>query len=46
MDAQAPPVFTEQSDVDWVNYGKDNDYPYYLIDLYNKSAKHNAIINR
>ena len=45
MDSQVMPVFTEVRDKDWIAYGKENDYPYYLLDLYNKSAKHNAIIN-
>src|SRR3990167_8516540 len=45
MDYHQQPVFTEVRDKDWINYGKDNDYPYYLIDLYNRSAKHNAIVN-
>lgn len=28
----------------YINYGQKNDYPDYLNDLFNKSAKHNAII--
>jgi len=28
----------------YMEFGKKNDYPNYLVDLYNKSAKHNAII--
>ena len=28
----------------YIEFGKKNDYPNYLVDLYNKSAKHNAII--
>ena len=27
-----------------MQYGQNNDYPQYLLDLFNKSAKHNAII--
>jgi hypothetical protein len=29
----------------WVYWGENNDYPQYLIDLYNQSAVHNALIN-
>jgi DNA-binding Lrp family transcriptional regulator len=39
------PEFKEVRNKDWVLYGEDNDYPQYLLNLYNKSAKHNAIIN-
>ena len=28
----------------YMEFGKKNDYPNYLVDLFNKSAKHNAII--
>ena len=45
MDAHQQPVFAEVQNKDWISYGKENDYPLYLIDLYTKSAKHNAIIN-
>ena len=27
----------------WVNYGDDNLFPQYLIDLYKSSATHNAL---
>lgn len=39
------PEFKEVRSKDWIPYGKDNDYGDYLTYLYNKSAKHNAIIN-
>lgn len=39
------PDFKEVSGKDYVLFGEDNMYPYYLLELYNKSAKHNAIIN-
>jgi len=39
------PVFKEVSGKDVIYYGEDNAYPQYLIYLYNKSSKHNAIIN-
>jgi hypothetical protein len=29
----------------WINYGEDNLFPQYLIDLYNSSAVHNALVN-
>lgn len=39
------PKFTEgKSDNDWVLFGERNDYPLHLIDLFNRSGKHNAII--
>lgn len=28
----------------YIEFGYKNDYPNYLVDLFNKSAKHNAII--
>jgi len=28
----------------YIEFGKKNDYPNYLVDLFSKSAKHNAII--
>lgn len=39
------PIFDERNGQDFINYGIDNDYPYYLLNLYRRSAKHNAIIN-
>ncbi len=27
----------------WVKYGETNDYPQFLVTLFNRSAKHNAI---
>jgi DNA-binding MarR family transcriptional regulator len=38
------PVFKEIKGKDWVYYGEKNDYPEYLLRLYNNSAKHNALI--
>jgi hypothetical protein len=29
----------------WVSYGEDNNYPKYLIDLYETSPVHNALCN-
>ena len=39
------PVFRETRNKDYIKYGEDNLYPEYLNFLFNKSAKHNAIIN-
>ncbi len=38
------PVFKELKGKEYVYYGEKNDYPEYLLRLYNNSAKHNAII--
>jgi len=49
FDAHKPPTFTEQKGKEWIVYGTEkewkNNYPNFLIDLYNQSAIHNAIIN-
>jgi hypothetical protein len=42
---QKVPDFKEVKNKDWVYYGSDNLYPDYLIDLYERSATHSAIIN-
>jgi hypothetical protein len=39
------PEFKELPGKDIIQYGVDNAYPQYLLHLYNKSSKHNAIIN-
>ncbi len=38
------PVFKETRNKDYIKYGEDNLYPEYLTYLFNKSAKHNAIL--
>jgi DNA-binding Lrp family transcriptional regulator len=38
------PEFKEVRGKDWIQYGEKNDYPEYLLRLFNRSAKHNAII--
>jgi hypothetical protein len=40
------PKFQEKkgSDGGYIKYGENNDYPEYLVNLYNKSPKHGAII--
>jgi hypothetical protein len=38
------PVFEKEKNKDYVKYGEDNSYPQYLVNLFNRSAKHNAIL--
>ena len=38
------PIYKEVKGKDWIYYGEKNDYPDYLLRLYNNSAKHNAIV--
>lgn len=38
------PVFKELKNRNYIQYGADNLYPEYLTYLFNKSAKHNAIL--
>jgi len=38
------PDYKEKKGEGYIQYGEKNDYPNYLIDLFNKSAKHNAIV--
>ena len=40
------PEFKEKKGIDggYIKYGENNDYPDYIVDLYNKSSKHSAII--
>jgi DNA-binding MarR family transcriptional regulator len=38
------PNFVEVRGEDWIKYGETNDYPQYLVLLFNRSAKHNAIV--
>jgi len=45
LSAYTSPVITEVKHKDWVQYGVDNDYFNYLIDLYINSTSNNAIIN-
>lgn len=39
------PVFKESRNKDYIKYGEKNNYPEYLTYLFDKSAKHNAIIS-
>lgn len=41
----AQPVFKEVKGKPYIYYGQKNDYPQYLLYLYNNSSKHSAIIN-
>lgn len=38
------PQFLEKKGKEYVYYGETNDYPQYLVLLFNRSAKHNAIV--
>ena len=38
------PEFKEKKGEGYIQYGDRNDYPLYLVELFNKSAKHNAIV--
>jgi len=46
VDVNNTPIFTEAGRKEWVNYGDNNMYPDYLIELLNKSSKHNSIVKR
>lgn len=39
------PIFKENERTGYVDYGQDNNYPDYLVYLYNRSAIHATIIN-
>lgn len=47
--AAKPPVFEEKKGKDYVIFGTDkkyrNNYPQYLIDLYNRSSKHRSLVD-
>jgi hypothetical protein len=38
------PEYRERKGHGYIEFGERNDYPNYLLDLFNKSAKHNAIV--
>ena len=44
MSSHKAPVFVEKSGKDWLYYGKNDEYPQYLLELYYKCSKHNAIV--
>ena len=39
------PTYTENPYIDWVKWGNDNCFPYYLQNLNNRSALHGAIVS-
>jgi hypothetical protein len=39
------PVMLENNAGKYITYGAFNEYPYYLLDNYRRSSKHNAIVN-
>jgi hypothetical protein len=39
------PVMLENKAGKYITYGAFNEYPYYLLDNYRRSSKHNAIVN-
>jgi hypothetical protein len=39
------PEYKVANGKDWVMYGEANRYPDYLLEMYQRSAKHNAIVN-
>jgi hypothetical protein len=39
-----PVVYKENKVRGWFSYGEKNDYPAYLLDLFDKSGKHGAIV--
>jgi len=44
---QELPTFKENRNGNWIDYGSDNLYPQYLLDVFHhRSNKHKAIINR
>jgi hypothetical protein len=38
------PVMLENKAGKYITYGAFNEYPYYLLDNYRRSSKHNAIV--
>ena len=39
------PKYTERKGRGYIEFGERNDYPDYLLDLFNKSSKHGAIVS-
>lgn len=44
FDRALQPVFTEKKNKGYVEFGEVNNYPEYLLSLYNESPKHGAIV--
>ncbi|MEI6190516.1 MAG: hypothetical protein WCP61_08860 [Chitinophagia bacterium] len=38
------PAFVEQRGKEWIKYGEENNYPEFLLTLFNRSAIHNSIL--
>jgi len=45
MGEHTSPVMTENKNAEWISFGVKNEYPNYLLKLYNDSAKHRALID-
>jgi hypothetical protein len=41
-----PPKFKEARGQEWYTYGEKNDFPKVILDLYNSSSLHNAIVTQ
>jgi DNA-binding Lrp family transcriptional regulator len=39
-----PPQFIQKKGKEWILFGEENDYPSYLIDLFNKHSIHNSVL--
>lgn len=44
FDQAKQPKFEEKKGKNYIEFGKDNNYPNYLLDLFNESPKHSAIV--
>lgn len=44
LQSSCVPVFEYSANKEWVKFGKYNNYPDYLIDLYNRNAIHGSIV--
>jgi hypothetical protein len=44
FDTAQKPKFEEKKGKGYVEFGAENDYPEYLLSLYNESPKHGAIV--
>jgi len=44
FDQAQQPKFIEKKGKGWIEFGEENNYPNYLLSLYNESPKHGAII--
>ena len=44
FDEAQRPTYCEKKGKGYIEYGENNDYPTYLLGLYNESAKHGAIV--